>query len=202
MSDTVYTEDYKGLTIEIVPDDDTESPESDTNLFLVANHRDFYVKPPGNSTMESVAEDHKKTHRIFGLEAYIHSGVVLSLTVEGNFPDRQWDVSQLGAVFVAKEEWKTRAEARKAAIGLIETWNCYLSGSVYGFMVKDENGDVIDSCWGFYESEYQAEKWECLAQARGQAQYYYDSRVKLHLETRKAQIKHHAPLESRKAFSV
>ena len=54
-----------------------------------------------------VKELEKKYH-IFGLEAYIHSGVVLALSSECNFSDRQWDVLQLGAVFVARKEWKIK----------------------------------------------------------------------------------------------
>ena len=63
---------------------------------------------------ERLGELNKK-YFYFGLEAYIHSGVVLALSHEGNFPDRQWDVSQLGLVFVAKTEAKTREKARKLA---------------------------------------------------------------------------------------
>lgn len=89
-------------------------------------------------------------YHVFGLEAYIHSGVSLALSHEGNFPDRRWDVSQLGAVLIAKTEAKTNAKARKIAQGLIETWNEYLSGNVYGYQIEDAEGNEIESCWGFY----------------------------------------------------
>src|SRR3990167_8973304 len=146
----IYTEKKNGLTIKIFQDDNPQSPEEwgDDSLFLVADHRDFYVKPPKNSTTESVVKDYNKTHHVFGLEAYIHSGVVLSLSREGNFVDRQWDVSQLGLVFVAKNETKTKGKARKLAQGLIKTWNQSLSGDVYGYDIEDG-----DSCWGFYGLE-------------------------------------------------
>ena len=98
----------------------------------------------------SEALQYCKDYHIFGLEAYIHSGVVLALSREGNFPDRQWDVSQLGLVFVSKKEWKTRAKAREAALGLIEYWNSCLSGEVYGFVIEDSEGGTLDSCWGFF----------------------------------------------------
>ena len=85
-------------------------------------------------------------YHIFGLEAYIHSGVVLALSQEGNFCDRRWDVSQLGFVFVAKSEWRIRKSAKKAARGLIEYWNAYLGGNVYGFVVKDkETGENLET---------------------------------------------------------
>jgi len=96
------------------------------------------------------AKEYIKKYHIFGLEAYIHSGVVLALTHEGNFPDRQWDVSQLGLVFVAKKETRTRDKAKKLALGLIRTWNEYLSGDIYGYMIENPDGEESGGCWGFW----------------------------------------------------
>lgn len=117
-------------------------------------------------TLQTVKEMRKKYH-VFGLEAYIHSGVVLALSHEGNFCDRQWDVSQLGLVFVSKKEWRAAKKARAAALSLINEWNDYLSGNVYGYVIETPDGEHLDSCWGFsgdYE-EY------CLPEARSAADY-------------------------------
>ncbi len=148
------------LSYEIIQDQTAESPRewADTGLFLVANHRDFYVPEPGEKRVpesaNEVVDKYSKTHWVFPIEAYIHSGVVLAFSQEGNFPDRRWDVSQLGFVFAAKEEWRLSKSARKAAAGLIATWNQYLSGDVWGYAIKDEEGATVDSCWGFYGREY------------------------------------------------
>jgi hypothetical protein len=146
------------MKIRIEQDEDAQSPQEhgDDGLFLVADHRDFFV-PPGKDRrfeVQEVIDEHRKTHWVFLLEAYIHSGVRLALAGEGNFPDRQWDVSTLGAVFVAKSEWRLRKSARKAAESLIAEWNQYLSGDVWGYVIEDDNGTHIDSCWGFYGREY------------------------------------------------
>jgi hypothetical protein len=105
-----------------------------------------------------------KKYHVFKLEAYIHSGVVLALSREGDFPDRRWDVSQLGAVLVSKEEARTKAKARTIALGLIETWNDYLSGNVYGYQIEDAEGNELESCWGFY-GDYDS-KGGVLAEAK------------------------------------
>lgn len=153
-----------GLQIKITQDPDAQSPsdwESD-DCFIVANHRQFYVPPPGQkrcpSDPDEVLSMFKDTHHVFNLEAYIHSGVRLALSGEGNFPDRQWDVSQLGFVFASKKEWRLRKSARKAAESIIETWNQYLSGDVWGFDVTDEDGNSLDSCCGFYGLNYAKEQ--------------------------------------------
>lgn len=111
-----------------------------------------------DGSVNDEAKDYTKKYHIFGLEAYIHGGVALALSNEGNFCDRRWDVSQLGLVFVSKAEWKTREKAREAARGLIETWNQYLIGDVYGIVKEtyDKDKEQLDheACWGFYGEEY------------------------------------------------
>jgi len=173
--DIIYQEKYRGLNIEIYQDDINEGPDTwgDDGLFLVGYHRDFtverdelitkqdllncYAKP--EDLNEDECADVKRLrdeYYIFGLEAYIHSGVVLALSNEGNFCDRQWDVSQLGAVLVAKTEAESFESARELARGHIKTWNDYLSGNVYGYEVKTLDNEDVDSCWGFY-GDYDAE---------------------------------------------
>lgn len=107
------------------------------------------LDPETGETNEE-AKDYIKKYHIFGLEAYIHSGVVLALSREGNFVDRQWDVSQLGLVFVSKKETQSRKKAHRLALGLIEGWNDYLSGNVYGFLIEDPFGEESCGSWGFY----------------------------------------------------
>jgi hypothetical protein len=164
-----YDDDVKVIKTEkgfkagyLVQDDDPMSPDSWENedLFLVAYHRDFWIeRKKFISKDECIAlfrDDKKdsdyradiaKKYHVFGLEAYIHSGVRLALSNEGNFCDRQWDVSKLGCVFVSKEEW-----------------NMYLSGDVWGVVVEEYDQDKKqidqDSCWGFYGQEYAQEEME------------------------------------------
>lgn len=160
MNDIIAEYKHAGCIIKVHQDELAEGPNQwgDTNIFLVANHRDFYVPEPGEKRApndpEELIERYKKTHWIFPLEAYIHGGVHLSFGSEGNYPDRRWDVSQLGFIFASKKEWRLSKSARKAAASLIETWNQYLGGEVYGYTVEDEEtGEEGDSCWGYYGYE-------------------------------------------------
>jgi hypothetical protein len=166
----------------------------DNNLFLVGYHRDFSVDAPKVKTSQidtktgknistplfsefelktyfecledkedagEVGELFKKYH-IFPLSAYIHSGVRLYM---GTHKVCQWDSCQVGAVLVAKEEWRTRKQAEKVAQGLIENWNDYLSGNVYGYRIEDAEENDLESCWGFF-GNYD-DKNGVLAEARG-----------------------------------
>lgn len=175
MNTEFETIEHDGLTIEIHQDMDPMSPNEwgDDSLFLIADHRDFYVPPSSkdrNFLVHEEIEKRRKTHHVFGLEAYIHSGVVLALSGEGNFPDRKWDVSQLGVVFASKEEWPKKAEARKCAEGLIDEWNKYLGGDVYGYVIKSAKGEYLpgqlqDSCWGFYGHEHAVSEAKSAAES-------------------------------------
>ena len=166
--DAVHEEKFRDLDIKIYRDENAESPDEwgDENLFLVGYHRDFCVERDDIITKQElidcftdpkrleeielqVVKNTKKKYHIFGLEAYIHSGVSLALSYKGNFPDRRWDVSQLGAVLCAKAEWKTEKKARTMALSHIKTWNDYLMGNVYGYVIEDKD-EHIDSCYGFY----------------------------------------------------
>lgn len=160
------------LSYRIEQDTNATSPSDweDKSLFLVAKHRDFYVPEPDQKRIpesaNEVVDNWKRTHWVFPLEAYIHSGIVLALSGEGNFPDRNWDVSQLGFVFASKKEWRLSKSARKAALSKVSEWNQYLSGDVWGIVIEDDEGNEVDSCWGFYGREYaETEAKQMLADA-------------------------------------
>lgn len=164
---------HAGVSVKIVQDEDASNPqeEHDKGLFLVASHRDFYVPEPGEKrcreTFNEYVRDYERTHWIFPIEAYIHSGVRLAMSHTGNFPDRQWDVSQVGAIFAAKSEWRLSKSARKAAEGYMEAWNQYLSGDVWGYIIGEET-PFEESCWGFYGLDY------CEQEAKSIAEYVAD----------------------------
>jgi len=108
------------------------------------------------------------------LSALIHSGVTLYLGTHDHPCDSGgWDSSFAGAVLVSKKEFKTAKKAQDYARGLVQDWNNYLSGNVYGYTIEDsETGAHVDSCWGFY-GDYD-KPGGALEEARG----IIDSRTK------------------------
>jgi len=145
---------------------DAQSPEElgDENLLLVHYHTNFDVRRD-----EIITEDdaralyqgekipQEKKYWIFPVEAYIHGGVSLTLdTFKGRLPQGhyEFDVSHSGLVLVSKEEFKSEKKAEKVAEGLVEDWNTYHSGDVYGIVKEtyDKNKNQIDhdATWGYY----------------------------------------------------
>lgn len=201
---------YKGYKIKIRQDEFCESPNEWINedLFLVYDHRQFNVERKGfepndiynylelkskiessiglDESQEELEDeikgyfDYNSKYWIFPVEAYIHSGVSLSLF--SGTKQCRWDSSVAGYILAEKDSFKDEYDAIKSAESLIETWNQYLSGEVYGFItekpttiysiekslfdkhlkegtvIKDLEKDFmtedeweeIDSCWGYY----------------------------------------------------
>ena len=98
------------------------------------------------------------------LYLYDHSG--LSMSTRYTYPyDDRWDAGQVGFIYVSiqdvKDEWgwkRLTSKRREMIFNIlrneVETYDQYLRGDVWGYIVEDEDGDHIDSCWGFYGYEY------------------------------------------------
>jgi hypothetical protein len=129
---------------------------------------------------------------VFPVFAYIHSGVSLSLG-RTTYPfSCGWDTSMKGFMLIKQQKGTYHREsARKMAEGLIETWNMYLSGDVYGYNSK------YGGCWGFYGEDGK----KCMIE---EAKYEIDCAIarkqKKYFERKKVEIKNHVPLEKRTAF--
>ena len=134
LKDAIYSENHKGHKINIFHDlagGPKDWAEND-DAFLVYYHRDCCIENDAidKNNLRAWYQGEKitqtKEYHIFAVSAYIHSGVVLSL--ENTFPENGygWDPSHFGAVLVSKKEAKTKAKARKIALGIVEIWNDFL----------------------------------------------------------------------------
>lgn len=197
MNNLIETIQYKGHDIEVFSDEDVESPNDcgDDEIFLVYDHNQFYVKREGFNPTDIFErmQTGKKTYDgywFFPVYAYIHSGVALSLGKNYYpFTDR-WDVSFRGFVLVKRMKgiWWNKDKAYEAAEGLIETWNQYLSGDVYGYTSE------IGGCSGFYGDEGMA---QMIEEAKDEIDFYINEQIKKHLKQLKVWIKNRVPYQYR-----
>jgi hypothetical protein len=86
--------------------------------------------------------------------------------VSGGYPyNDPWDSGLFGIIAVSKEKAvkefgkkictkKVRERALNCLQGEVETLNDYYTGMVFGFIIEDEDGDEIDSCWGYFGYDY------------------------------------------------
>lgn len=149
--DAIHQEEYKGFTLEIHTDDHPMQPEGeydeDCLAFVYSEHDDFYMPAPNPKDFD------RTLWYQFPLYVYSHSGVAVSLSNEVYPFNCQWDSCQAGFVFVKRSETPTKEEAYKIADSILDTWNMYLRGDVLGYVITDDDGETIDSCWGFYDSQ-------------------------------------------------
>ena len=214
----VESENYRGYEIEIHQDESAENPikEWDGNVEFCCWHRRYNL---GNSKRfgnglggpEDCQEYAKKTTSILlPLYMYDHSGIALSLGREYPFNCR-WDSGQLGYILIDRE-WlkeffgkkyftkKVRAKMLEVAESNVSLYNDYLSGDVYGYQVKDRDGESADSCWGFYG--YDHEKSGLLDDARSNIDYAIEQNKKEHFARLKQWIKNRVPLQYRQPLGV
>lgn len=93
------------------------------------------------------------------LYAYVHSGMILSLTP---FND-PWDSGCIGFMYVDKKQFCKdfgleefcAVKAYEVAKGEVEVLNAYVEGDVFGYVVErresvDSDWKEEESCWGYY----------------------------------------------------
>jgi hypothetical protein len=105
----------------------------------------------------------------------------------GDFPEYAYfDSGQVGFAFVTREDIKkafnvqritskVKEKARKVLEAEIETFAAYVSGDVYAYHTISPEGEIIDSCCGFYNID------EMLEQAKGEIDFRIESESKMYL---------------------
>jgi hypothetical protein len=108
--------------------------------------------------------------QVFG---YDHGGLTISTNVERGWWHYAWDGGRLGWIVATRKtlseaglEFDTPeklAEIERQLIAEVETYDAYLTGNVYGYVIENKDGEHVDSCFGFYGFEYvkQAAKEAC-----------------------------------------
>ena len=194
---------YKGHVIELHYDEHATPPDEwgNTDCFLVYDHNQFSVKVDGFEP--SVIWDHiQETKKwfydgyyVFPVYAYIHSGVTLSMGANSYPFTCGWDTSMAGFALVKRQKgWSwTKAKAEKIAKSVVEEWDQYCTGQVYGYVIDDYE----QSCFGYYgDSDY------CMQDAKAEVDYIVKDTVKKHLACLKQMIVNKVPLLYREALSV
>jgi hypothetical protein len=151
----------------LVQDEDAENPDTwgDDSIFLVHFHRVFAVRRDEIITEDDARKlysgekiPQQEDYWIFPVDAYIHGGVSLALAggFHGLLPQvhEEFDVSHTGMILVDKREIKSAQKAEQQAKNLLEAWNEYSRGEVYGMVREtyDKNKQQIkqDAVWGNY----------------------------------------------------
>lgn len=146
-------------------------------------HRDF----PEDQFEQHGWKILEKYYHILPVYCYMHGNIALST---GSF-SCPWDSGQSGFIYCLKETMRkevgnyTEQRAEEWLRQEIEEYSSYLNGEVYGYVVLDNDGEHVDSCWGFigeYESDH------CLGEAKRIAEKYAIEQEQLETATALAEV--------------
>ena len=159
-----YVEEYKGYTINIAFDPEPLNPRMEWDNFskMICFHKrydlgDKHDLKHGDFSGWDELSSHLVTELnakiIYPLYLYDHSGITISV---GKF-SCPWDSGQVGFVFATHDDIKkefgegpeAEEKARKLLLAEVETYDNYLTGQVFGFIVE-KDGEDLDSCWGYF----------------------------------------------------
>lgn len=166
-------ENEKGI-LEVYYDDSSENPRNWDNLGKMVCFHDKYdlgdkcsndYKGFSNWTeVEAAIRRDYDIGVIMPLYLYDHTGLAIS-TAPFHCP---WDTRRIGFIFTTKEDIrkeygckyvtkKYRERAKEVLLGELKNYEAYVNGDVFGFILKDKEGEIIDSCSGFYGLDFK--KW-------------------------------------------
>ena len=157
-----YAEEYKGFKIKIFYDEDPPNPRTEWEhqgtisywhrRRIVGDDKDGtrLLRPLDDEASDPpTREDMERSGLVFlPVYMYDHSGVTIN-TTGFSCP---WDSGQLGWVWAKfnPDEYNSRESLEHAIQAEIEEYDHYLRGNVYGYEVEDEDGNLLESCWGFF----------------------------------------------------
>jgi hypothetical protein len=213
--DAVETLEYKGHAINIYQDDCDESPREWDNLceFHCWHRRmnlgDENYNPDNDNSRDELnqvlKEAQKNNDIVLPLYCYEHSGIVLSLG-NAHYPfNDTWDAGQVGYVIIRRKKAfeelmnapkimtkEFRKRCIEIAEGEVKTYNQYLCGDIYGYVIGDDG----DSCWGFYGIE------DVISEAKGVVDWNVENTIKEHCKQVKQWIKNKVPLIYREHLTI
>lgn len=181
MADVYEGFEKNGYKVEIMRDEDPESPREWDNLGrMLCFHKrhtlgDKLADLPftisadmfnGWAEVEAYLEKQGAVI-ILPLYLYDHSGLRIKVgSFQGLLPQghAEFDSGQIGFIIALREDMKKEygvkrltkkhlARATKLLEGEVETYDQFLRGDVWGYSIQDRDGEVIDSCWGYYGLE-------------------------------------------------
>lgn len=174
--DIIQSVQHAGKTVNLYVD--PISPYEEDTLTQISHWHPRYdlgsQVEPGITAEEMIEEAEERDDPILAilpLFLFDHSGISVSTKA---FSCR-WDSGQVGWVHVTRSRsdmvgcqgWSLE-QYEKAIHGDIQTFDSYLTGSVYGYEVEGRDGDHLHSCWGFYDQE------DCLGEGKRAAEYEED----------------------------
>lgn len=178
----IETIEHRNHEIKVCYDPDPMHPRRDWDNFgtMVCFHNRYdlgdneslpSIDPSDFESFEEMADylfKEEDAAVVLPLSLYDHSGITMFVGEASG-----WDCGQVGFIYVTREKIlkdfgrkrlskKLLDRVRNILVGEVETYDKFLTGQVYGFMVEPKEGyegeTCDDSCWGFFDRDYMVEE--------------------------------------------
>lgn len=149
------------LSLRIERDEDPWSPREGDNLGTMVCWHSRCILGDEQPTCRPDEYEFQKDCIKLPLYLFDHSGITMN-TVGFFCP---WDSGQIGWIYISREKarkemgWSLITAHREGLLRQyladeIKTYDQYLTGDVWCYVIENESGDILDSCYGFYGEEY------------------------------------------------
>lgn len=166
--EAIETIEHAGMVIEIHHDQYATSPREDCNLgTMICNHRRYNL-----GDIKGNGDDVPSGAIVLPLYLYDHSGITMNTT---GF-SCGWDSGQVGVIYCSREDAlkelgakrltkKGRQKIVERLQSEVEVYDLFITGQCYGYVIKDEEGNELESCWGYLGMDH------VVGEAKSQAEY-------------------------------
>lgn len=202
MDEPFETYEHAGMTIELYPEYDAEhlDPREWDNLgIMVCWHPDYYLgdyqikNPAGRGAVKNAfpqtyfesfeelvdyLKEEEKAVCILGLTVYEHSGLTMYVGGKYDFPfdSAGWDTTETGFIYTTPEKIAEHGtpedKVEEALRQEVKTYAAWLEGDVIAWVLRDKDGEVVDSCGGYIDDYDYAKK-----EAEAAAEFYEKERL-------------------------
>lgn len=173
-------------SLKIVQDDGAVNPRKDFGHLgkMICFHKRYELGDKHNlkfndfnnwDELENYLKNMCDAYEVVPLYLYDHSGLTIN-TIGFGCP---WDSGQVGFIYITKKDvrdnWKNihfkREKVMECLLSEVNEYDMYLRGEVYGYVIENDDGEHVDSCWGFYGEKYAHEE------GQGMLKYLVDSEI-------------------------
>ena len=170
MKPNIYKVGRYSVEVKLDEHPDNNPRDNDNIGVMTCFHRRYTLGDPKVKYTQDELKELIERPDVISLPLYLydHSGITTK-----PFSCR-WDSGQVGYIWVTEAKARaefgmavTKEEILKCLEAEVSEYDSFIRGEVYGYIVKDENGEVVDSCWGFIGDETYA-----LQEGKSSAQWH------------------------------
>ena len=128
-----------------------------------SNHRNYrFDGTVDDEIIENLRAGEVDGKKYFPVYCYDHSGISL-YKERYTGCDAKWDSGMFGVAEVDN----TDGDADQIFENFFEELRACMEGEVYGFQIRDEEGEIVDSCYGFYGEDVADSMFDYISEEFG-----------------------------------